>query len=216
MDYSSLKSNISDWLARSDVSASADSFIDLAEARINRELRIRAMESPYFRALDSDAKAPVPSDYRAWKTAFLYKGTGTDDVLPDLSEELVFPLNATQGRGAYGKRAYGATDGGDLTRIGDNFYVSGHPDGTYSLGGIYYASFAALSAGNTTNWLTDNAPDLLLSAGLSEAAAYIKNESEMAYWSQRFSSLLGQVQAESDRELWSGEKIVTRSGVRCA
>lgn len=215
MNYTTLKADIADWIARSDLSSSVvDSIIDLAEARINRKLRIRAMETVYFRSLDSDAKAAVPTGYRQWKGTFLYKGTpDTEDTFNALANTLVSPLKAGDLSGAAADFKNSSTSGQYVSRIGSNFYVHGKPSGTYSLGGIYYAGFTALDADNLTNWLTDNAPDLLLSGTLFEASTYIKSESEMQFWATRFGALIDDVQAESDRELWAGEQIVTRTGV---
>jgi hypothetical protein len=42
--FTELKDAIADWLDRSDLTARIPDFIALAEARINRELRIRPME----------------------------------------------------------------------------------------------------------------------------------------------------------------------------
>jgi hypothetical protein len=212
VNYTSLKTSIADWIARSDLtSGTLDDLIDFAEARINRELRVRAMESIYFRELDSDASAAVPTTYRQWKNAYLYKGTpDTTDTFNAFANTLVSPLQTTQMAGAAQDFQFSRGNGLWLTRIGPRFYVSGKPSGTYSLGGIYYAGFTALSGAAPTNWLTDTAPDLLLSACMFEAATYIKNQTEMQFWAARTTALLGQVQAESDREQWSGEQMVTR------
>lgn len=216
MNYSSLKASLADWIARSDLAdGTIDTMLDLAEAKINRRLRVRAQETVYFRELDSDASAAVPTTYRAWKNAFLYQGApDTEDSFNALANAYVFPLETGTLGGAAEDFRLSRADGRRLTRIGSRFYVSGKPVGTYSLGGIYYAAFAALSGDATTNWLTDNAPDLLLAACMSEAAAYIKSEPQMQYWTARFSALLDEVQGEADRELWSGEQLVMRSGVQ--
>ena len=42
--FTELKEAVADWLDRSDLTARIPDFIALAEARINRELRIRPME----------------------------------------------------------------------------------------------------------------------------------------------------------------------------
>lgn len=211
MNYTTLKASISDWLARSDLAdATLDDFIDLAEARINRKLRIRAMETTYFRELDSDASAAVPDTWLQWRNSFLYKGEpAVVDTFNDLANELVSPLRTTTVGGAAEsfKRSY--ADAGSVTRIGSRFYVSGKPSGTYTLGGIYYAAFTALSSGATTNWLTTNAPDLLLAACMSEAAAYVKSERQMAYWTARYSALIDELQDQDTREMWAGEQLVT-------
>lgn len=214
MDYGTLKSAVSDWLARSDIAVeTVDLIIDLAEARINRVLRVRAMETVYFRALGTDGSAPVPNGYRKWKTAFLYRGTGTDDTMPSLANEVVMPLTQTSSNGIMDTRQISLSETGVVSRIGPRFYVGGIPSGTYSLGGIVYASFTPLSDSATTNWLTDNAPDLLLSACMMDGAIYIKSQEEIALWSERFTALLAEVQAETDEEDWSGPTIVAQSGI---
>ena len=44
MDYATLKSNIAAFLARDDLTAQIPTFIDLAEARMSRELETRSQE----------------------------------------------------------------------------------------------------------------------------------------------------------------------------
>ena len=44
-DYSSLQSSIADWLARADLTGAIPTFIQLAEARINRDVRTRQTQS---------------------------------------------------------------------------------------------------------------------------------------------------------------------------
>lgn len=212
MNYTSLKASISDWIARTDLAdATLDDFIDLAEARINRKLRVRAMEATYFRELDGDASAAVPEDWLQWRDAFLYQGTpDTEDTFNELANAITFPLNTATVGGAAESFSRSAADGGSVTRIGSRFYVSGKPEGTYTLGGIYYAAFPALTSLATTNWLTDNAPDLLLAACMSEAAAYVKSERQMAYWTARYSSLIDELQDQDTREMWAGEPMVMR------
>lgn len=212
--YAALKLAISDWLARSDIAEeSADSFIDLAEARINRNLRVRAMETVYFRPLAADASSDVPTGFRQWKEAFLYRGGGTVDAMPTLANEVVSSLTLSGTAGVMDSRAASFRRGMTLSRIGTKFYVSGIPSGTYSLGGIYYKTFPALTDSNQTNWLTESAPDLLLSAVMLEAATYVKSQDEIVQWGERYAALLDEVQEEAEREKWSGPTIVTDLGV---
>lgn len=42
-DYATLKTAIASWLARADLTAAIPDFIQLAETRFNRELRVRQM-----------------------------------------------------------------------------------------------------------------------------------------------------------------------------
>lgn len=218
MDYTTLKANAADWLAKSDLSDLVlSTFVTFAEARTNRSLRVSAMEKPYFRALDADSSTGIPADYIEFKELFLYTGTGPQDVLPALNGAWVQRVRRTSGEslfdGGLGRR-------GDvplsMARVGTRFQVSPVPNGNYSLGGIYYGKFAALSDVAPTNWLTDNTPDLLLCAVLSEAAAYGKAFDQVEYWVSRFTAILSEVQGVDERERSSGSQTVMRSGVSCA
>lgn len=212
--YANLKLAINEWLARSDISEeNVDTFIDLAEARINRVLRLRAMETVYFRPLAADASTDVPQGYRQWKEAFLYRGGGAVDTMPTLANEVVMSLTTTGVSGTMDTRRLSQRSAGMVARIGTKFYVSGIPVGTYSLGGIYYKTFPALTDANQTNWLTENAPDLLLSACLMEGAIFIKSRDEIDLWAERYNALLAEIQDEAERELWSGQTTVPDLGI---
>lgn len=214
MTYGELKSAIGDWIARSDIGdTTLDLIIDLVEAKINRVLRIRAMEAVYFRLLDADASAPVPTTFKGWKEAFLYKGTGTDDTMPALTNALVGELTQASGLKAFREFQVSSASALAVARVGTKFFIAGKPEGEFSLGGIVYNAFPALTAEAGTNWLTDNAPDLLLAGSLSEAAQYVKNEAEILRWSAKFDSILSDLQTEQDMEQYEGPQIVRRSGV---
>lgn len=43
-DYASLQTAIADWLARADLTDQIPTFITLAEARLNRDLRLASMQ----------------------------------------------------------------------------------------------------------------------------------------------------------------------------
>lgn len=217
MTYPELKAAISSWMARSDyIDADLVLFIQLAEARINRELRVRAMETVYFRTLDSDARAEVPADYREFKSVYLYKGTGSDDSLPSLSNTLVSEMTITSSNSLMTEFAGSGTDGSRLARIGNYFYVGGKPVGDYSLGGVMYRDFAALSDVAQTNWLSLKSPDLLLAACLAEASLFIKSPEQAELWGDKSDAIIESIMLEEKRESMSGAKLITRSGVRGA
>ena len=67
--YSELQTAVANWLDRSDLSDRIPEFITLSEARINRLLRVRLMESVKIISLISGTKRyPLPSDYRQLRT----------------------------------------------------------------------------------------------------------------------------------------------------
>lgn len=63
-DYSTLKQGIADWLARADLTGAIPTFIQLAEARINRDVRTRQTQSLVTGAA-VDGVITLPADLRA-------------------------------------------------------------------------------------------------------------------------------------------------------
>ena len=67
--YSELQTAVANWLDRSDLSSRIPEFITLSEARINRLLRVRLMETVKVISLISGSKRyPLPSDYLQLRT----------------------------------------------------------------------------------------------------------------------------------------------------
>lgn len=215
MDYTSLKSSVANWLARSDmVDADLATIVQLAEARIARNLRVIDMESVFFGNLDADAKVAVPADYLEFKELGLYEGGGSTSAFNSFSTATrIARIQRTTGevlldqitgsRGSVPSR---------MARIGGYFAVAPIPNGTYSLGGIYYARPVALATSGTSTLLTKH-PDLYLCATLAEAAAFIQDADKTTFWGGRYDALLTSIQATDDMEATSGTMPVTYSGV---
>ena len=63
-NYSELQTEVASWLDRSDLTAQIPAFIQLAEARINRKLRVRAMETVVQHTMVGLSKRiALPTDY---------------------------------------------------------------------------------------------------------------------------------------------------------
>lgn len=86
-DYSTLKQGIADWLARADLTSQIPTFIALAEARINRELRTRQMQTTVTGSLSSNALS-LPSDYRSAQSFRVLIGQQYAEVFPLAPEAL--------------------------------------------------------------------------------------------------------------------------------
>lgn len=216
MNYTDLKTNIQVWAANDSINSYLTTIVELAEARINRTLRIRPMEKALSVALNADGTYAVPSDFIAIRDFYLFKHTGAlpaggAATLPyDLTNiSNVVPLQVTSGENQFADFERTRTNRGRyrIAIIGGEFVVRPIPADSPNLGGMYYARFAALSAGNLTNWLTDNAPDLLLYAGLHQAAIFMKNEPQISYWEQKYNQTLEEVAAEHKTSRMSGSSL---------
>src|SRR5690349_7738888 len=78
--YSNVQASIETWVHRGDVSANSSivaECITLAEARINRELRVRQMETTISTVIASGTIA-VPTNYIELKNAYVANGDEQD------------------------------------------------------------------------------------------------------------------------------------------
>ena len=156
-NYSTLKAAVADWLDRDDLTSQIDTFLDLTEAVLARELRIKPMETALSSAISGGVLA-VPSDYLELRFAYV---DGSPVRWLELKDPGWIYLNYPT-RSSTSKPYY-------IGREGDNFIFGPYPDDGYTIKGSYYAKLAALSASNETNWFTANAPDLLLFGCLLQA-----------------------------------------------
>jgi hypothetical protein len=63
-----------------------------------------------------------------------------------------------------------------------NIIVAPTPDAAYPAEMVYYEQPAMLDSTNTTNWITQYAPNLLLYSALLECAPFLKNDERIATW----------------------------------
>lgn len=216
--FANLKTNIAAWVARDDLTAYLPTFIDHAISRINRQLRIRPMEKAISVALDADGRADVPCDFIALRDAYVFKYAGTppgggNTSAPYLYSDItnVLPLEVTTPENLFGdwerNRRNSASKRPKIAVIGSTFVVNPNNTDSPNLGGMYYARFQPLSDTNTSNWLTQNVPDLVLYAACREAAVFMKDQAMMGFWEQKYTQTLAEVQEEHKSSRLSGSSL---------
>jgi len=199
--YTELKSAVANWLARagdSTVTDNAGDFIMLAERRINRGLRLRAMEDR--------ATATVSTEYLALPTGFLEMRNFQLNTNPITRLELMSPehIDAIFAGSATGRpRVY--------CIVNDEIQVRPAPDGGYTAEMAYWKKFDALSDAATSNWLLANAPDVYLWGALVEAAPFLGDIEGGALWETRFQAAMKALQDADDRGTWSGAAMQVRT-----
>jgi hypothetical protein len=192
--YTGLKTSLDNWLARTDLSSNLDDFIDLAEERLARDLRIRATEKT-MNATIASGIATIPSDYVQLKHVHI-AGTPIQPLEPKEST-WIFDQFAT--RSADSKPRFIAEDGG-------NFVFGPFPDISYVLGGAYWSKPAALTTAAPTNAWTDNCPDALLWACLCETAPFLMNDDRILVWEGKYD--------QAKKRIMRAEKQRSRKGTR--
>ena len=202
--FTELKDAIADWLDRSDLTSRIPDFIALAEARINRELRIRPMEVRSTMVTTADQQYfQLPGGYIQMRNMQL--NTNPTTPLEYITPEML-------------DRLYGSTTSGKpraYSLIGDEIQLAPIPDSTYTVEMAFYEKFTSLGDGTsgtvTSNWLTTNAPDLLLYGALMEAEPFIKNDERIPVWLSGYNNAIDKLQKADQRDRHSGSAMRVRN-----
>lgn len=185
-DYNSLKQAVQDWFARSDMGNWIDYFIQIAEADIYRDIiagnqgrGVRSMEAPLSIAIANGAAA-VPSDYLGLKIA-LVSLSGNTFELQRVNPEFIYtqyPAQVASGTPAY------------IARQGTNFVFGPYPDQNYTITGIYWQKSRQLTSVNSTNWIVNNIPTIMLAATNRAAARFNKDQDAYGIWDSLYTQQL--------------------------
>jgi len=202
--FTELKDALADWLDRSDLTDRIPDFITLAEARLNRDVRIRPME------VRSSMETTAGQRYFNLPGGYLQMRNIQINSNPITPLEYITPemLDRLYGSDTTGKpKAY--------TLIGDEIQLAPIPDSDYTVEMAFYEKFTALGDGTsgtvTSNWLTTNAPDVLLYGALLEAEPFIKNDERVNLWINAYNSAITRIQDTDTKDRHSGSAMRIRN-----
>lgn len=196
--YANLQTAISNALHRSDLTTSIPDFITLAEDKLNKRLRIRAMEARQT--------ASVSGEYVALPTGFLAMRNAQLNTTPTTLLEYATP--------EWMDRLYPDTIGANQPKfysiVGGQIQLAPVPDATYTMEIDFYKSWAI--ATDLTNWLLTNAPRCYYYGALMEAAAFLVNDKRVPVWAQLLEKAIQEVEeADSKDNYPAGGTLMVRS-----
>ena len=195
--FAELKTAAANWLDRSDLTDRIPEFISLAEARFNRILRIRDMEtvSTAISTVAGTREYDLPTGFVQMKEFHLT----TDPITPlsYITPEMMSRLEA----GSSKSKPQVFTVIADKVRLGPN------PDAVYTTSMLYYKTFTALSASNTTSDMLTNNPDVYLYGTLLEAEPFIMNDERVALWATAFKQAIDDIQFQDNKDRHSGSLL---------
>jgi len=194
-NFTTISAAIADYLDRSDLTSQVTDFITLAENRIYRDLRVKAMETA-LSATTSSGVIAVPSGYIEMKYAYL----NTAPTTPLQRKDLSYIYENYPTRSADAKPTFYA-------REASNFIFGPFPNSDYAVKGVYYKKLTALSGSNLTNFITDDIPGALLFGALVEAEPFIQNDERLPVWETKYNQIISQAQAQDDDEALSGSPL---------
>lgn len=197
--YSELKSAIADWLLRDDLTAVIPTFIALAEAQLNREIRDHRMVKRSTAEIDTEY-TQVPPD---WLESIRFELNTTPItplvfVSPDQASEERVRHNLT------GKPRF-------FTVIGQEYQVIPAPDGVYEGELTYYGAITPLSDAAPANWLLTAAPDIYLYAALMQAAPYLDDDARIGTWATLYGQASEALRTQSERARYGASSLRIRA-----
>jgi len=201
--YAELKTAVANWLDRDDLTDRIPEFIALAEARMNRVLRIRLMEGKYTAStVGAQRNYALPTGYLQMRNLQI----NTDPIRPC---QYVTP--------EIYDRLYGSTLTGTpeiYTIVAGEIQLGPIPDGVQTIEMLFYKKITSLSGSNTTEaMLTDN-PDIYLYGALMEAEPFIMNDERVGLWAQGFQTGVDNLQQQDNKDRHSGSalRVMNTSG----
>lgn len=193
--YTTLSNSLAAWIARDDLSSYIDDFVALGHERLAQEIRIRAIETALSVTISSGV-ATIPSNYLELKHAYIDGSPAYPLEIKDSG--YVYERYPT--RSATAKPRVIADDGA-------SFVFGPYPDSNYIVKGVYFKKPTVLSGSTATNEWTDNVPDLLLWACLSETGPFIKDEKQTKVWEDKYQQVKLRVMGAERRHMRNRARI---------
>jgi len=186
MDYNSLLAAVADWAHRSDLATPAATFVEFAEARFNRKLRLSNSAAVTNVTVPSgQSSVNLPNDYQEGRALTSSGGEWTQCTAEQLAERVA------AGSADYAYAVYGGA-------IHLPFAVTSDTALTLS----YWQRIPPLSAETTSNWVLSKAPDLYLMTALSIAATYAKNPQMSAFYEMQAQTALEELRASDQGAMY--------------
>ena len=201
--YAELKTAVANWLDRDDLTDRIPEFIALAEARLNRVLRLRSMEAKYTaNTVAAQRNLALPTGYIQMRNFQVNSSplTTLSYVTPEIYDRL------------WG----GSTSGTPkfYTILANEISFGPTPATVMEVEMLFYKKFDNLSSSTTTNWLIINAPDIYLYGSMLEAEPFIMNDERAPLWAQALQQGITDLQEQDNKDRHSGSalRVMNTSG----
>ena len=172
MNHAQLKAAIAGWLKRSDLASIIPTLIQLAEARLARDLRVRSMLQ-FGTLTASGAAVSLPANFLEFKS-LVYQDNATPLRTGTVEQVLVERSKSSADRPVY------------AVVVGSELLLGPAPSAAFVINSAYYAKPDALSADLDTNWILTNHPGLYLWAALAEASPFLVDDARVAVWEGKY------------------------------
>lgn len=198
MDFQTIQSNVANWINRDDLSTIIPTVINLVQLQIERKYHFKYRETTQVWPANTLTKLSLPSNYDIMTYCFVTDTNGK-----------MIPLQKMPARSAWAKYPsisqytarpeLCAVDNGWSTLI-----IRPTPNQAYDITMEYYSKSPSLINPNDTNWLTDNAWDVLIYGALLELQPYLFDANFVQLWQQKYNDAVAAIQISQTEEQFAG------------
>lgn len=188
MTYSSLVTDIPSYLENisDQLIAQIPRFVMLAEQRLASEIKLLGFQGVVTGTMSALANTlPKPAFWHKTTSFNITVGSG-----PTAKRVELLPRSYE-----YARNFWPAPASTDTPRFYsdynfDNFLIVPTPDVDYEFELLYNARLQPLDISHQTNWLTVNAPQLILYASILEAQLWLQNPEKVSQWQSMYDRAL--------------------------
>ena len=180
--YTTFIAVVADYLARTDLTSQIPDFVNLAQNRMSRDLRVRQMlKVATTDTTGGDSTIALPADFLELREMHI---TGNPPKnLEFQTPDLFFRNGQIANSGLPTK----------FTILATEFQFSPAPDGTYTVQMLYYAKPTFISSSTSSNLFLAYFQDALLYATLGEAEPYLLNDARTQTWSALYDRAISNI-----------------------
>ena len=206
--YAELQTAVANWLDRDDLTDRIPEFIALAEAKMNRVLRISLMENVSTALLMSGGVRDysLPTGFTGMKEFHLT--TSPITPLSYITPEMMNRMWAGSNAGRPQAFTLFSDAGTRKIKIGPS------PDSAYTTSMLYLKKIDSLSVSNPTETMLTENPDIYLYGALLEAEPFLMNDARVQLWGTMLQQVAKDLQDRDifDRHSGSALRVMNTTG----
>lgn len=198
--YTTLLTEVASYLSRSDLTSIIPTFVQFAQARINRDVRAKAMQTKSTTFTIANEYENVPADFMEVAAFYLTSTTPRATLEPRDNDSITREYTVTGQPKVY-------------SVLGTQFRFGPTPSGSFTATLVYYAKPATLATTTqeTNSLFPTVAPDLYLYASLLESESYIQDDARLPIWKEFYATGVASLNA-ANNSARHGSSLTTRTG----
>ena len=199
--YAELQTAVANWLDRDDLTDRIPEFITLAEAKMNRNLRISLMEnvSTAITMASGTRDYDLPTGFTGMKEFHLT--TSPIASLSYITPEMMSRVWAGSTKGKPQAFTLFSDAGTRKIKIGPA------PDSAYTTSMLYLKKIDNLSVANPTETMLTENPDIYLYGALLEAEPFLMNDARVQLWASMLEKVAQDLQERDIFDRHSGSEL---------